>query len=92
MDHLRLHGDLVARFTGDRSRTETRCRKALDLARTQGTRAYGLRAATHYARFLHEAGRIREAAAAVLPALDAFTEGDGTPDVRAARRLAAQLR
>jgi class 3 adenylate cyclase/tetratricopeptide (TPR) repeat protein len=91
-DHLRLRGDLAARFTRDPAAAEESYRAAIAFARGQGTRSYELRAATHYARLLHAMGRMREAAEIVGAQVAGFTEGYNTPDVRNATRLLAELR
>lgn len=83
---LRLEGELLE-ASGDFRGAEASLRKALDIARAQGTRALELRAATSLTRLF--AGQHREAEA--IPTLRmvyrTYTEGFATPDLRDARIL-----
>ena len=61
--------------------------EALATARRQGARSLELRAALGYAKMLSAAGRGAEVPGLLGPIVDAFTEGDDTVELRAARAL-----
>ena len=69
---------------------ENHFRQALDWARQQGALSWELRAATSLARLLHHQGRPADAIACLQPVYDRFTEGFGTADLIAAKRLLAR--
>ncbi|HZB93019.1 MAG TPA: winged helix-turn-helix domain-containing protein, partial [Stellaceae bacterium] len=86
---LRLKGELFL-LQGAPAAVETAealFRQALDEARRQGALAWELRTATSLARLLRRQGRPGDAAAFLQPVYDRFTEGFGTADLIAARRL-----
>jgi hypothetical protein len=60
-------------------------RDALAVARRQGARAYELRAAVGYARFLRDHGCAGEGRALLAPVYAAFTEGFDTRDLQDAK-------
>lgn len=82
---------LLARQPTDVQAAETLLRAAIDLAERQGARAWVLRSATSLAHLLHADHRTTEARAVLAGPLAAVTEGFGTADVIAARRLAGTL-
>jgi class 3 adenylate cyclase/predicted negative regulator of RcsB-dependent stress response len=86
----RAHGDLLA-ATGAVDAAERRYREALAVAQGQHAKLLELQAATGLARLLLPQRRRAEAGAVLLPILDWFTEGRDTPDLRAAREVAAEL-
>ncbi|MBI4518977.1 MAG: AAA family ATPase [Deltaproteobacteria bacterium] len=67
-------------------------RDAIAVARRLGAKAYELRAASSYARWLRERGRGGEGRALLAPLYAAFTEGFDTPDLQDARALLALIR
>jgi tetratricopeptide (TPR) repeat protein len=90
---LRLKGELLL-LQGAPSAAETSealFRQAQDEARRQGTSSWELRAATSLARVQRDQGRSADAIACLRPIYDRFTEGFGTADLIAARRLLDQL-
>jgi len=70
---------------------ETVLLKALDVARTQGALAWELRSATSLARLWQRQRRYRQALELLMPVYQRFTEGHGTPDLIAVRRLLDEL-
>ena len=66
---------------------EEQFRQALDWARRQGALTWELRAATSFARLLHEQGQPEDARALLQPVYDRFKEGFETADLRTARAL-----
>jgi|HubBroStandDraft_1064217.scaffolds.fasta_scaffold17847_2 predicted ATPase/DNA-binding winged helix-turn-helix (wHTH) protein len=90
---IRLRGELslgVGAPDAERA-AETDFRHALDEAREYGALAWELRAATSLARLLRDQGRSADAAACLRPIYDRFTEGFGTADLIAAKRLLDDL-
>jgi predicted ATPase/DNA-binding winged helix-turn-helix (wHTH) protein len=86
---LRLKGELLL-LQGTPSAAEmpeALFRQALDEARRQGALSWELRAAMSLARLLHSRGRYGDAMAVLRPVYDRFTEGSGTADLIAAKRL-----
>jgi len=90
---LRLKGELfrLERTPAVAERAEDLFRQALDLAHQQGTLWWELRAATSLARLLTNQGRQTEAVSCLQPVYDRFTEGFGTADLIAAKRLLDEL-
>ena len=66
---------------------EALLRQALDGAREQGALSWELRAATSLARSLRSQGRPADAIGCLRPIYDRFTEGFGTADLIAAKRI-----
>jgi predicted ATPase len=62
-------------------------RQALDESRRQEALSWQLRAATSLARLLRDQGRRADAIACLRPIYDRFTEGFGTADLLAAKRI-----
>jgi predicted ATPase len=88
----RLRGELLGRLPSpDRTEVETCFRKALSVAREQGTRGFELRAAVSLAGLLREKGRCNEARHLLAPVYGWFTEGFDTPDLKDATALLAGL-
>jgi len=84
----RIRGELL-RGTVERSSDEAAdCfRDALDAAGERGMLFWELRAALSLARMLVDQDRRDDARRVLQPVYDRFTEGFGTPDMRAAKRL-----
>jgi len=88
----RLRGDLLRRLpSSDWTEVEACFRKALAIAREQGTRGFELRAAVNLARFVSDQGRHAEAKDLLAPVYGWFTEGFDTPDLKEAKALLAAL-
>ena len=86
---LRLRGELLL-SQGAPAAAETAeslFRQALDEARSEGALSWELRAATSLARLLRQQGRRAEAIACLEPVYSRFTEGFGTADLIAAKRI-----
>lgn len=84
-------GLCVTYFPMLRKMAEDLFRQALDGARRQETLSCELRTATSLARLLSNQGRQAEAIACLQPIYDRFTEGFGTADLIAAKRLLDEL-
>jgi predicted ATPase len=90
---LRIRGELLLRQAAERSSDEAAdCfRDALKAAGEQGMLFWGLRAALSFARLLVGQDRREDARGVLQPVYDRITEGSGTPDMRAAKRLLDSL-
>ncbi|MBV8119266.1 MAG: AAA family ATPase [Alphaproteobacteria bacterium] len=88
----RLRGDLLQRLPNpDRAEAEACFCRAVSIAREQGTRGFELRAAVSLARLWSEQGRRAAARELLAPVYGWFTEGFGTPDLKAAKALLDEL-
>ena len=89
----RLAGELLLAESRDRWRPRPKpCfRRAIDLARRQGSRAWELRATTSLARLWQRQGRSEEAHGALAAVYGSYTEGFATPDLVEARVLLESL-
>jgi predicted ATPase len=88
----RLRGNLLWRLPSPEWTEVDDCyRRALAVAREQGTRGFELRAATSLARLLSELGRCVDARDLLAPVYSRFTEGFDTPDLKEAKALLAAL-
>jgi predicted ATPase len=89
---LRIKGELLL-LQGTAGTTEAMedFRQALDEARRQEALSWELRAATSLARSLNHQGRTADALACLRPIYGRFTEGFGTADLIAAKRLLDDL-
>jgi predicted ATPase len=78
--------------TKDAARSaEGHFRASIGTAQAQGALSWELRAATSLARLLRDQGRSADAIACLQPIYDRFTEGFGTADLMAAKRLLDEL-
>ncbi|MCE4556569.1 ATP-binding protein [Roseateles cellulosilyticus] len=77
----------VLRVVGERANDELQLLRAVALARSQGARAWELRAVTSLAAQWQDAGRRDPARALLQEALAGITEGGGTADLRRAAAL-----
>jgi predicted ATPase len=66
-------------------------RSAIETARSQGNKAWELRAATSLARLLIRRGHHRAALENLAPVYASFSEGFQTPDLREARSLLDEM-
>jgi predicted ATPase len=88
----RLRGDLLRRLPSPEFTEVEACfRKALAVAREQGTRGFELRAAVHLARLLSQLDRCAEARDLLVPVYGWFTEGFATKDLSEAKALLDEL-
>jgi class 3 adenylate cyclase/predicted ATPase len=84
----RLRGDLLGRLPSpDWTEVETAYRRALAVAREQGTRGFELRAAVSLARLLTEQARRGEARDLLAPIYGWFAEGFDTRDLKEGKAL-----
>ena len=89
---LRVKGELLAARADGKERAAEECfMQSLDLARRQEARTWELRSAMSLARFWRKGDRTGEARALLDAVFSRFTEGFDTTDLKAARRLLAQL-
>ena len=87
-----LRGNLLGRLpSADWKEVEISLRRALTVAREQGSRGFELRAAVDLARLLSAQQRQAEARALLAPVYGWFTEGFDTPDLKEARALLEAL-
>ena len=89
-DVVLVRGDLLL-ATGDRIMAEESYRRALAIAKQQGTRLYELRGATALARLWRDEGKRTEARNLLAPVYDWFTEGFDTLDLKEAKVLLDEL-
>ncbi len=83
---------LRARFTThDADEAATMLQSSLALAREQGAKLWELRAAADLAQLLRDRGDHAGARQLLKPVCDWFSEGEGMPDLVAARSLLAEL-
>ena len=75
----------------DWTEVETAYRRALAVAREQGTRGFELRAAVSLARLLTEQARRGEARDLLAPIYGWFAEGFDTQDLKEAKALLDEL-
>ena len=88
----RLRGDLLRRLpSAEFTEVEACFRRALAVAREQGSRGFELRAAVSLARLLSEFGRCAEARDILAPVFDGFAEGFDMPDLKEAKALLKAL-
>src|SRR5439155_14783398 len=90
-DTLRRRAELRALEGAAAAEVEAVFRNALAVARRQGARAYELRTAVAYARFLRHHGRAAEGRELLAPIYAAFTEGLDTRDLVEAKALLEEL-
>ena len=90
-DTLRRRAELLAREGAAAAEIERVFGDALAVARRQGARAYELRAAVAYGRFLRDHGRAGEGRALLAPVYAWFTEGFDTRDLVEAKALLDEL-
>jgi hypothetical protein len=90
---LRVRGELLLLqgAPGAASAAEHHFRQALDCARRQGALSWELRAATSLARLLRDRDRVGEARDLLAPIYERFTEGFGTADLQAGKKLLDEL-
>jgi predicted ATPase len=87
----RLRGELLVLRGGADTEVEKSFQRALEVARLQQARAWELRAATSFARFLTAHNRRAQAKASLAPVLASITEGFADPDFKEAAALLPEL-
>jgi class 3 adenylate cyclase/tetratricopeptide (TPR) repeat protein len=89
----RVRGEILSlRNPNDPAPAEEALRTAIAIAREQGSRAFGLRAALSLAKLYHSTGRPLEAHEALAPALEGFSPTPDLPAVAEAQALLADLK
>ena len=83
---LRLRGCVLEQL-GRSDETQSDLRAALEVARGQHAKSWGLRAATSLARLWPREGKLAEARELPAPVYGWFTEGFGTRDLTEAKLL-----
>ena len=87
----RVHAELLLLAPGNEAEAEVEFRKALEIARGQGSRSLELRSAMSLARLLRKQDRAAEGKDILARCYAWFTEGFDTPDLREAKELLGQL-
>ena len=88
----RVRGELLLeRSPADAAAVEASFVRAIEVARSQQTRSFELRAALSLARFYHRTGREMDASKLLIPALLGFKDGPELPEVAEAGRLLASI-
>jgi predicted ATPase len=88
----RQRGELLFRDTpNDTAAAEVALTRAIEIARSQRTRTFELRASTSLARLWCDQGKRTEARDLLAPIYSWFTEGFDTPDLKEAAALLAEL-
>jgi predicted ATPase len=88
----RLRGDiLLKRDPPDLSSAEDAYRTAIAIAKQQGARSWGLRAALSLAKLYQSTARLAEAHAVLAPALEGFTPTPEMPEIAEAQALLESL-
>ena len=91
-DALRIAGEIVLESPErDAAKAEAYFDRALEIARTQQTKSWELRAATSKARLLRDQCRHTEAQDLLAPVYSWFTEGFDTLDLKEAKTLLDEL-
>ena len=86
----RVRGEVL--LAQDKAAAEASFERALSIARHQGAKLWGLRAAVSLARLWRDQGRRDDARNLLAPVYGWFTEGFATPDLQAAGELLDMLR
>jgi len=88
----RLQGEwLVAHRREEQQRAEASFHRAVDVARRQNAKMFGLRASTGLARLWRDQGKRTEARDLLAPIYGWFAEGFDTPDLKEAKALLEEL-
>jgi DNA-binding SARP family transcriptional activator/predicted ATPase len=86
----RVQGELLL-MQGDDAEAEASLHKAIEVARGQSAKSWGLRATTSLARLWQKQGKQEEARRVLAEIHGWFTEGFDTPDLQEAEALLAEL-
>ena len=87
---VRLAGDVLV-ATGDPAAAEASYREAIAMAQQQSAKLWELRAAMSLARLWRDQGKRSAARDLLAPVYGWFTEGSGTPVLKEAKALLAEL-
>jgi class 3 adenylate cyclase/tetratricopeptide (TPR) repeat protein len=87
----RARGEMLLKRDADPASAEQALSRAIAVAREQGTRSFGLRAALSLAKLYQSNGRPVEAHAVLAPALDGFPPTPEMPEIGEAQALVAAL-
>ena len=87
----RLRGEALLASAGAVSEAEAAMQQAIDVARRQNAKSWGLRGAMSLARLRRQQGRQQEAVALLAPIYAWFTEGLDTADLKEAKTLLDKL-
>jgi predicted ATPase len=88
----RVRGELLSqRDPADSASAERALEAAIAIAREQGTRSFGLRAALSLAKLHQSTGRLTDARAVLAPALEGFSPTPEMPEIAEAQSLLEQL-
>ncbi|MGH8678916.1 MAG: hypothetical protein ACREUQ_11250, partial [Burkholderiales bacterium] len=91
-DLYRFKGELLhMSLPSDPAEPEVCFKRALEIARGQGTKLWELRAATSLARLWQSQGKRKEARQLLAPIYNWFTEGFDTKDLKEAKALLTEL-
>ena len=89
----RVRGELLLRLEPpDNTGAEAAYTRAIEIARSQQTRTFELRAALSLAKLHHARGRIEDVRELLEPALVGFSVGPELPEVAEAERLVGRCR
>ena len=87
----RVRGEILLKWEPGDPAAEAALQTAVSVARVQGARAFGLRAASSLARLYQSAGRPADAHALLAPALEGFAETPEMPEIAEAQELIERL-
>jgi predicted ATPase len=87
----RLRGEFLIRKTPSDAAAELAFMRAIEVARSQQTRTFALRAAMSLARLWRDQGKVSEARKLLAPVYGWFTEGFDTRDLKEAKALLEEL-
>jgi adenylate cyclase len=90
-EQLRIRAELLLLAPGFEAEAETTLRQALEMTRSQGSRALSVRVATSLARLWQGSGRAEEGSALLAECLACLPEGHDLADGREAHELLEQL-
>ena len=82
---------LIYRDISDQADAEASLHKALDVATTQGSRSFGLRAAVKLAKLYQSQGRFGDIRRALAPTLEGFSPTPDMPEIAEAMSLLSRL-
>ena len=82
---------LLGRGSGNHALAEEAFRTAIAVAKQQGSRSFGLRAALSLAKLYQSTGRQAEARAALAPALKGFSPTPEMPEIAEAQALLSEV-
>lgn len=87
-----FRGELNLKSNGPRENSEASFMRAIDVARSQESKLYELRATTSLARLWHSQGKSQEAHDLIFPVHEWFNERFDTTDLKNAKAFLTELR